>query len=127
LRLWAARCGVTHRRGGLHRTGRHGPLINQTQLANIDRIVYASVAAAEIWRTYDIIIRGARYDAGGETDNAAVTVVWNGAVVHNDAAIDGSTGGNFPSTALPGAIRLQNHGDAGGNPRFRSIWIGPIA
>lgn len=79
---WAARRGVVHilEVATFIKQVVHGPLINQSQLANVDRIVYASVAAAETWRTYDIIFRGARYDAGGETDNARVTAVWNGAV-----------------------------------------------
>ncbi|WP_410652423.1 family 16 glycoside hydrolase [Amycolatopsis sp. cmx-4-54] len=79
------------------------------------------------WQTYDVTFRAARFDgAGNKTDNARVTVVWNGVVVHNDVAIDGGTGDNIPESAAPGAIRLQDHGDPGENPRFRNIWIEPI-
>ncbi|RSN27301.1 hypothetical protein DL990_29300 [Amycolatopsis sp. WAC 01416] len=79
------------------------------------------------WQTYDVTFRAARFDgAGNKTDNARVTVVWNGVVVHNDVAIDGGTGDNNPENAGPGAIRLQDHGDPGENPRFRNIWIEPI-
>ncbi|WP_410598558.1 family 16 glycoside hydrolase [Amycolatopsis sp. lyj-90] len=79
------------------------------------------------WQTYDVTFRAARFDgAGNKTDNARVTVVWNGVVVHNDVAIDGGTGDNIPESAGPGAIRLQDHGDPGENPKFRNIWIEPI-
>ncbi|GAB2845796.1 hypothetical protein JOD27_000049 [Lentzea nigeriaca] len=80
------------------------------------------------WQTYDITFRAARYNsAGAKVDNARVTVVWNGEVVHNDVAIDGGTGGNIPEGPTPAAIRLQDHNDPGENPRFRNIWIEPIA
>ncbi|CAM3587442.1 family 16 glycoside hydrolase [Kibdelosporangium persicum] len=80
------------------------------------------------WQTYDITFRAARFDsAGNKTDNARVTVVWNGVTVHNDVAIDGPTGGGDPESAAAGAIRLQDHGDPGENPRFRNIWIEPIS
>ncbi|RSM59173.1 hypothetical protein DMH03_25220 [Amycolatopsis sp. WAC 01376] len=80
------------------------------------------------WQTYDVTFRAARFDgAGNKTDNARVTVVWNGVVVHNDVAIDGGTGDNSPENAGPGAIRLQDHGDPGENPRFRNIWIEPVS
>ncbi|EME63546.1 family 16 glycoside hydrolase [Amycolatopsis decaplanina] len=79
------------------------------------------------WQTYDVTFRAARFDgAGNKTDNARVTVVWNGVVVHNDVAIDGGTGDSNLENAGPGAIRLQDHGDPGENPRFRNIWIEPI-
>ncbi|GIH29530.1 hypothetical protein Aph01nite_78400 [Acrocarpospora phusangensis] len=79
------------------------------------------------WQTYDITFRAARYtSAGVKVDNARVTVVWNGVVVHNDVAIDGGTGDNIPESAASGGIRLQDHGDPGQNPRFRNVWIEPV-
>ncbi|MFD8495562.1 family 16 glycoside hydrolase [Amycolatopsis sp. NPDC059657] len=87
-----------------------------------------AATAPRTWQTYDITFRAARFDgAGVKTDNARVTVVWNGVLVHNDAEIDGGTGDSNPENAGPGAIRLQDHGDPGENPRFRNIWIEPIA
>jgi hypothetical protein len=80
------------------------------------------------WQTYDITFRAARFNSAGQKiDNARVTVVWNGETVHNDVAIDGGTGDSIAETAIPAAIRLQDHGDPGDNPRFRNIWIEPIA
>jgi uncharacterized protein YegP (UPF0339 family) len=80
------------------------------------------------WQTYDITFRAARFDsAGNKTANARVTVVWNGVTVHNNVQIDGGTGDNLPEDATPQSIRLQDHGDAGANPRFRDIWIEPLS
>ncbi|MEV0618381.1 family 16 glycoside hydrolase [Nonomuraea sp. NPDC050404] len=84
--------------------------------------------ASGTWQTYDITFRAARYtSAGVKTDDARVTVVWNGEVVHDDVAIDGGTGDHMPESAAEGGIRLQDHGDAGENPRFRNVWIEPIS
>ncbi|MCT2584376.1 family 16 glycoside hydrolase [Actinophytocola gossypii] len=79
------------------------------------------------WQTYDITFRAARFDAAGnKIENARVTVVWNGILVHDNVEIDGGTGDSDPETPEPGAIRLQDHGDPGDNPRYRNIWIEPM-
>ncbi|MEO6086546.1 MAG: family 16 glycoside hydrolase [Umezawaea sp.] len=84
--------------------------------------------ASDTWQTYDITFRAARFDsAGTKTANARVTVVWNGVTVHNDVEINGGTGDSLPEDATPQSIRLQDHGDAGANPRFRNIWIEPLS
>ncbi|MFC4857087.1 family 16 glycoside hydrolase [Actinophytocola glycyrrhizae] len=76
------------------------------------------------WQTYDIEFRAARFDSNGvKTADARVTLRWNGVLVHDDVAIDGSTGAGRPEDPAPGHIRLQDHGDPGENPRFRDIWI----
>lgn len=78
------------------------------------------------WQTYDVTFRAARFVGGTKVDDARVTVVWNGAVVHDDVAIDGGTGDSLPEQATREAIRLQDHGDPGPNPRFRDIWVEPL-
>jgi hypothetical protein len=79
------------------------------------------------WQTYDITFRAARFDsAGNKIANARVTIVWNGVTVHNDVEINGGTGDSLPEDATPQSIRLQDHGDAGANPRYRNIWIEPL-
>ncbi|MDI5975415.1 family 16 glycoside hydrolase [Amycolatopsis magusensis] len=85
-------------------------------------------AAPGTWQTYDITFRAARFDgAGKKIANARVTVVWNGVVVHNDVEIDGVTGSaSLPEGPTPEAVYLQDHGDAGENPRFRNLWIEPL-
>jgi Domain of Unknown Function (DUF1080) len=76
------------------------------------------------WQTYDIEFRAARFDeTGAKVADARVTVWWNGQLVHDDVAIDGKTGAGQPEDPAPGAIRLQDHGDPGENPRFREVWI----
>ncbi|ALG11942.1 family 16 glycoside hydrolase [Kibdelosporangium phytohabitans] len=80
------------------------------------------------WQTYDVTFRAARFDSSGnKTDNARVTVVWNGRTIHNNVEINGPTGAGDPENTAPGSIRLQDHGDPGENPRYRNIWIEPIA
>ncbi|WP_253182032.1 family 16 glycoside hydrolase [Cellulosimicrobium cellulans] len=76
------------------------------------------------WQTYDIEFRAARYDASGtKTEDARLTLVWNGQVVHDDVAIAGKTGNGREEGPTAGHIKLQDHGDPGLNPRFRNIWI----
>lgn len=79
----------------------------------------------ETWQSYDIEYRAARYDsAGSKSENARVTVVWNGVRVHDDVAITGPTGGNIPEGPATGSIRLQDHGNA---VQYRNIWIEPLS
>jgi hypothetical protein len=81
--------------------------------------------APETWQTYDVTFRAARWNGSTKTENARVTVVWNGVTVHNNVTIDGPTGNGATEgpAALP--IRLQDHGDPGANVRYRNIWIEP--
>jgi hypothetical protein len=83
--------------------------------------------APETWQTYEITFRAARWNGATKTENARATVVWNGAVVHNDIEINGSTGGGAAESPAVGPIRLQDHGDPGANVRYRNIWIEPVA
>jgi hypothetical protein len=83
--------------------------------------------APETWQTYEITFRAARFNGTTKTENARVTVVWNGVTVHNDVAIDGPTGGGSPEAPSGGPIRLQDHGDPGPNNRYRNIWIEPLS
>ncbi|MBL7259313.1 family 16 glycoside hydrolase [Paractinoplanes lichenicola] len=81
--------------------------------------------APETWQKYDITFRAARYDeAGAKTENARVTVVWNGTTVQNNVEIPNGTGGNIPEGPATGAIRLQDHGN---KVQYRNIWIEPVA
>ncbi|MGW9367502.1 family 16 glycoside hydrolase [Streptomyces albidoflavus] len=83
-----------------------------------------AATAPETWQTYDITFRAARYDASGEkTEDARITVVWNGVTVHDDAAVDGPTGGGAAEDPTAGAIRLQDHGS---KIRYRNVWVEPL-
>ncbi|MFC0534006.1 3-keto-disaccharide hydrolase [Phytohabitans kaempferiae] len=86
-----------------------------------------AATAPTTWQSYDLVFRAARFDpSGNRTQQARVTVVWNGFVVHDDVTVDGPTGGGAAESALAGPIRLQDHGDPGANPRFRNIWLEPL-
>lgn len=83
-----------------------------------------AATAPETWQTYDIDFRAARFDAAGKkTDDARITVVWNGKKVHDNVAVDGPTGAGDAESAAAGAIRLQDHGN---KVRFRNLWIEPL-
>ncbi len=81
--------------------------------------------APETWQTYDIVFRAARYDdEGRKTEDARVTVVWNGRKVHDNIALDGPTASGRAETPATGAIRLQDHGN---KVRFRNIKLEPLS
>jgi len=74
------------------------------------------------WQTFDITFTAARFDANGKkTASAQVTVLHNGAVIHQDQKIPGPTGGAGSKAEVAAApLRLQDHG----NPvRFRNVWV----
>jgi hypothetical protein len=104
------------------------PAINEAGSVYNKRAPNVNAATASgTWQTYDITFRAARFDsAGTKTANARVTLVWNGVTVHDNVEINGGTGDNLPEDASAQSIRLQDHGDAGANPRFRNIWIEPL-
>jgi hypothetical protein len=79
------------------------------------------------WQTYDITFRAPRFDESGKkkTENARVTVIWNGKKVHDNVEIEGPTrAGETDEKPGPGPIRLQDHGHP---VQFRNIWIVPAA
>ncbi|GAB7039239.1 MULTISPECIES: family 16 glycoside hydrolase [Catenuloplanes] len=84
-----------------------------------------AATAPETWQTYDVTFRAARWNGTTKTENARVTVVWNGVTVHNDVAIDGPTGAGAAESPAALPVRLQDHGDPGANVRYRNIWIEP--
>jgi len=84
-----------------------------------------AATAPETWQTYDITYRAARFnDAGAKTENARITVIWNGKKVHDNIEIPNGTGGNIAEGPSTGAIRLQDHGN---KVQYRTIWIQPTA
>jgi len=76
------------------------------------------------WQTYDVTITAARYDdEGNKTENARLTALLNGVIIHDNVELPQPTAGNrLKETPEPGPIFLQNHS----NPvRFRNIWVLP--
>lgn len=80
--------------------------------------------APETWQTLDVAFRAPPLNTNGfVTGSPHVTAFLNRTLIQNNAAIIHPT--EDPSDryeALPGALRLQDHGCA---VRFRDIWIAP--
>jgi len=79
------------------------------------------------WQSYDITFRAARFEGQGKNakkvENARITVVHNGVVVHDDVELRNKTGAGRPEGPEPGPILLQDHGN---KMEFRNIWIEPL-
>ena len=75
------------------------------------------------WQTYDITFHAAKYKDGKKTENAHITVYWNGELVHDNTEIPGPTGGGEKEEDKPGPIRLQYHNHS---VQFKNIWIVPL-
>lgn len=77
------------------------------------------------WQTYDITFRSPRFDYGGnKVQNARITVLHNGVVVHDHFDVERKTGAGKPETNQLWPIKLQDHS----NPvRFRNIWLIDLA
>ena len=74
------------------------------------------------WQTYDVDFTAARYGADGEkTEDARITVLHNGVVIHKDVVADHSTTASpMKEGPEPGPVFFQDHG----NPvRFRNVWL----
>lgn len=72
------------------------------------------------WQTFDIAFRAPRWVAGEKVENARVSVLHNGKLIHDDVAIPGSTGSGKPEGVSEEPLRLQDHGSA---VQFRNVWI----
>lgn len=72
------------------------------------------------WQSYEIVFRAARFVDGKKTENARITVVHNGELIHDDYAITAKTGAGDKEGPEPALIKMQGHH----NPvRFRNVWI----
>lgn len=79
------------------------------------------------WQSYDIVFRAPRFDGEKLLRPARVTVMHNGAVVHDHVEILGATAHRAVAQYVPhppqGPLVLQDHG----NPvQFRNIWLRPL-
>ncbi len=78
----------------------------------------------EEWQSYDIWFSAARFDEAGEKlEDARITVLHNGWLIHDDVALPDKTGAGRSEGPEPGPILLQDHGDP---VRFRNVWIEPM-
>ncbi len=78
------------------------------------------------WQSYEIIFRAARFEHDGiiprKIEDARITVIQNGIVIHNNVIVQDKTGRGFPEGPVPGPILLQDHES---RVQFRNIWILP--
>lgn len=78
---------------------------------------------AGTWQRYDIVFRAARFSGGEKTDEARVTVFWNGQNVQDETRVPGPTrlgGVERGDGVLTGPIVLQDHGSP---VQYRNIWL----
>ena len=72
------------------------------------------------WQTYDIVFRAARFEEGKRTEQARITVLHNGELIHDDYALKNKTGAGKKEGSDPGPIKLQGHQN---EVKFRNVWI----
>lgn len=73
------------------------------------------------WQTYDILFRAARFnDEGKKIEDARITVIQNGEVIHNNVALRNKTGAGNQEGPKPDQIRFQDHGNV---VNYRNIWL----
>lgn len=75
------------------------------------------------WQSYDIFFRAPRWAGENKIDNARITVLQNGVVIHNNVIVPHKTGAGRPEGPTPGPVKLQDHGS---KVKFRNIWIVPL-
>ncbi len=89
---------------------------------------------AGAWQSYDVWFRAARFEGEEKVENARITVLWNGRLVHDDVELTGPTGAASKTPEVPGPagvtvgpLRLQDHATAAEGPvRFRNVWVAPL-
>lgn len=102
-----------------------GAVINETESP------YFAYNGVGKWNSYDIKFRAARFTNGKLTENALVSMYFNGRKVHDNvriykvwggpnSGIDGGNDGGKGITDVPGGLKLQCEGH---DVRYRNTWI----
>ena len=72
------------------------------------------------WQTYDVFFRAPRCEGSVVKENARITVLHNGIIIHNNVQLPGVTGGPTDTQVhRPQHLRLQDHGNI---IWYRNIW-----
>eukprot|EP00913_Durusdinium_trenchii_P006239 g5851.t1 len=117
--------------------GENPPAINEAgAIYNIKRPDANASAGPGAWQAYDIWFRAPRFKDGTKTEDARVSVYWNGVLIHDDVTLPHGTGSQRAIAERPaeglsvqvGPLRLQDHvSGAEGPVRYRNVWIAPLA
>lgn len=79
------------------------------------------------WQSYDVLFRAPRWKGKGDDahkiENARITVLHNGVLIHNDVELKNKTGAGQIEGPEPGPILLQDHGN---EVQFRDVWVVPL-
>jgi hypothetical protein len=76
------------------------------------------------WQTYDITYQAPKFNPRGKKiDNAVITLIHNGVLVHDKVEVDGPTGAGPEEEPFLLPLHLQDHGAP---VVFRNVWIAPI-
>jgi len=108
-------------RGGIYADGQAAAIYGQ-----YPPLVNASREPGR-WQVFDVLFTAPRFDGERLQAPAYMTVMHNGVVVHNHAALLGPTAHRaspqYKMHGAKGPLMLQAHG----NPvRFRNIWVRPL-
>jgi hypothetical protein len=74
----------------------------------------------ENWQTYEITFHAPRWSGQTKTQNAKISVIWNGQEAQKDVDVPAPTrlgGAEAPGDA---PLRLQDHGHS---VRYRNVWL----
>lgn len=76
------------------------------------------------WQTYDITFKAPKFDDGGKkTENARLTVKFNGVVIHDNLELKHPTpGGLGGNEASQGNLLFQDHGN---EVHWKNVWVKP--
>jgi hypothetical protein len=99
------------------------PLEGANDCGAIYELKNADVNAAlppENWQTYEITFRAPRWSGQNKTENAKISVTWNGQQAQKEIAVPAPT--RLGDAEAPGEapLRLQDHGHG---VRYRNIWL----
>ena len=72
------------------------------------------------WQSFDIVFRQPRWEGGKKVEDARLSVLQNGVMIHDDVRLPEQTGSGKAEGDSPGPLRLQDHGSV---VRFRNVWI----
>ncbi len=103
----------------------HPPLFNEP--GSIYRQKPADINAslgAGVWQSYDIRFRAPRWNGRTKTENARISLWWNGVLVQDNVEVRGKTGMSAEEAPGEHPILLQAHPSGAVGPvRYRNIWV----